>query len=182
MKFSLALCLYIFFIATFFSCENDIKVVNKIASMKETNVETVKVVKTFYSDKGILKAQLQAPLVLEYNTKAPYKELPNGVLVTFYDAEKKEDGSLKAKYGISYDFKNIIVVRNAVEVVNTKNEKLNTEELTWDVKSHILYTDKPVKITTGKEILFGDGLTAKEDFSAYKIKRLTGTVKMKNDL
>jgi hypothetical protein len=30
-------------------------------------------------------------------------------------------------------------------------------------------------------MLFGEGLTAKEDFSQYKIKHLTGTVKVKND-
>ncbi len=170
-------------IATIFSaCENDLATINKIASLKEANVETIKNVTTYYSDKGILKAQLQSPLVLEYNVKEPYKELPNGVLVLFYNEEKKEDGRLKAKYGISYDAQNKIVVKHDVEVVNVKGEKLNTDELTWDTKAHILFTDKPVKITTGKEILFGDGMTAKEDFSEYKIKHLTGTVKMKNDL
>jgi hypothetical protein len=38
-----------------------------------------------------------------------------------------------------------------------------------------------VKINTGKEVLFGEGMTAKEDFSEYKIKHLTGIVKVKND-
>jgi LPS export ABC transporter protein LptC len=107
--------------------------------------------------------------------------LPNGVLVLFYDDAQKEDGRLKAKYGISYDAQQKIIVRNDVEVVNVKGEKLNTEELTWDTKTHMLFTDRSVKINTGKEVLFGEGMTAKEDFSQYKIKHLTGTVKVKND-
>jgi LPS export ABC transporter protein LptC len=157
------------------------KKVSQIASLKEITVETVKDAQTYYSDKGNLKAQLQAPIMLLYNTKEPYKELPKGVLVLFYDDEQKEDGRLKAKYGISFDAQQKIIVRNDVEVVNVKGEKLNTEELTWDTKAHILSTDRNVKINTGKEVLFGEGMTAKEDFSQYKIKHLTGTVKVKND-
>ncbi|MEY2829152.1 MAG: hypothetical protein RIQ33_1010 [Bacteroidota bacterium] len=157
------------------------KKVSQIASLKEITVETVKDAQTYYSDKGNLKAQLQAPTMLIYNTKEPYKELPNGVLVLFYDDEKKEDGHIKAKYGISYEAQQKVIVRNSVEVINIKNEKLNTEELTWDTKAHTLFTDKKVQINTGKEVLFGEGLIAKEDFSQYKIKHLTGTVKVKND-
>jgi len=166
----------------FSACENDLATINKIASLKEANVETIKNVTTYYSDKGMLKAQLQSPLVLEYNVKEPYKELPNGVLVLFYNEEKKEDGRLKSKYGISYDSKELIVVKHDVVVVNVKGERLNTEELTWDTKKHILYTDKHVTITTGKEILYGDGMTAKEDFSEYQIEHFKGSVKVKNDL
>jgi LPS export ABC transporter protein LptC len=176
---------YFFLLITFsffFSCENDIKTINKIAALRETNVEIVKDITTYYSDKGILKAQLKSPLVKEYVVKEPYKELPNGVEVTFFNAEKEEDGKLNARYGITYESKNLVVVRNDVVVINQKGEKLNTEELTWDTKQHILFTDKHVAITTGKEILYGDGMTAKEDFSEYKIKHLTGTVKVKNSL
>jgi len=103
------------------------KKVSQIASLKEITVETVKDAQTYYSDKGKLKAQLQAPIMLLYNTKEPYKELPKGMLVLFYDENQKEDGRLKAKYGISYDAQQKIIVRNDVEVVNVKGEKLNTE-------------------------------------------------------
>jgi hypothetical protein len=43
-----------------------------------------------------------------------------------------------------------------------------------------LYTDKFVKITTDGEQLFGEGMEAQEDFTNYKIKKLRGTVKVKN--
>jgi hypothetical protein len=42
------------------------------------------------------------------------------------------------------------------------------------------YTDKPVKIITPEQTLYGDGLEANEDFSAYTIKNIKGTLRVDN--
>src|SRR5690606_41136095 len=50
-----------------------------------------------------------------------------------------------------------------------KDQKLNTEELFWRRDKGEIYTDKFVRIETAEEILLGEGLTATQDFSSYKI-------------
>ena len=46
--------------------------------------------------------------------------------------------------------------------------KLNTEHLIWDQEKKIIYTSAAVTITKGNEIIRGEGLEAKEDFTNWK--------------
>jgi hypothetical protein len=64
--------------------------------------------------------------------------------------------------------------------VNTKGERLNTEEIIWDEQKKKIYSDKYVTIHTKDEILFGYGFESNEDFSKYKIFKLSGTIRMED--
>ena len=162
------------------ACVNDMAKVNRIASDKEASSEVVKNVYTTYSVKGHLRAKLRSPELVVTTMPKPGKEMPAGLEVQFYDDSLRENGKLSAKYGFNDELHNTITVRKNVVVVNVKGEQLETEELNWDMNKHILYTDKFVKITTDGEQLFGEGMEAQEDFTNYKIKKLRGTVKVKN--
>jgi LPS export ABC transporter protein LptC len=162
------------------ACVNDMAKVNRIASDKEASSEVVKNVFTTYSVKGHLRAKMRSPELVVTTMSKPGKEMPAGLEVQFYDDSLRENGKLSAKYGFNDELHNTITVRKNVVVVNVKGEQLETEELNWDMNKHILYTDKFVKITTDGEQLFGEGMEAQEDFTNYKIKKLRGTVKVKN--
>ncbi len=155
--------------------------IHKIAPAKEINVERISQVETYYSDYGAIKAKLTAPELDVYQSNEPYKELPKGLSLTFYKEDFTEDGKLTALYGINYEGRNTIIVRRNVVVVNVKGEQLNTEELIWDMNKHILFTDKFVIINTGDEQIKGFGMEAREDFTNYKIKKVTGVVKVKDE-
>lgn len=158
------------------------KTVNKIASLKEVGVETATNVETFYSNAGIVKAKLNAPLLKRFNNSAPYTELAKGLSLVFYDEHMQENGRMTARYGINYEQEQKMIVRNNVVVVNVKGEILNTEELTWNQATRKIFTDKFVKITTADEVLYGDGMEADEDFTHYKIRKIKGTIKVKENL
>jgi hypothetical protein len=66
-------------------------------------------------------------------------------------------------------------------VVNEKNEQLNTEHLVWDEQKGLIYSDKFVKINTGKEILMGEGMESDERFNRWKIKRPKGSITIKEN-
>jgi lipopolysaccharide assembly outer membrane protein LptD (OstA) len=75
-----------------------------------------------------------------------------------------------------------MIARNNVEVINIKGEKLNSEELIWNNKNKKIYTEKFVTIQTKDEIIYGDGLEANEDLTNYKIKKIRGTIQVKENL
>ena len=68
-----------------------------------------------------------------------------------------------------------------VFLVNSKGEQLNAEELIWDQNKKKIFSDKFVKVTTEDEIMFGNGFESNEDFSEYKVKKLTGQLKIDKD-
>ena len=69
--------------------------------------------------------------------------------------------------------------RNVV-VVNEKGEKLNTEHLIWEEEGDRITSDAFVKITTADEILMGEGLESNQSFTKYRIKKIKGTIRLKD--
>ncbi len=131
--------------------------------------------KTIYSDNAEVKVILRAPkqLALQMGDR----EFPKGVVVDFYEGGEISS-TLTSNYGRYFKETNKYVVSGNVIINNTKESKrLNTEELYWmPAEEKILVKeDKQVIITTKTDVLKGEGLEAKQDFSTYKILHPTGT-------
>jgi LPS export ABC transporter protein LptC len=132
-----------------------------------------------YTDSGYLRAKLYAPLIERHSKAAkPFVELPNGLKADFYNTKKEIESKLTAGYGINYLDSRVVEVRDKVKVTNTKNETLKTEKLFWDQNTKEIYTDNSVEIITEKEKLYGQGMRAAQDFSAWKITKVTGVVSL----
>lgn len=163
------------------SCSTDMEKIKQITAKKEFAAETGKEVEVLYSDSARVKIKLIAPVILRYRAPEPHTVMPGGVRVYFYNDSLEVDSRLTANYAVSHDNKDEMVVQNNVIVINTKGEKLATEELIWDQKKEKIFSNKFVKITTPDEIIFGDGLESNQEFTEYKIKKIKGTINVKQD-
>jgi LPS export ABC transporter protein LptC len=144
--------------------------------------ETAEQVEITYTDSGVLKARLNAPLMVAVKqTKEPYMEMTKGLKGTFYGNDGAVESYLSSEYAISYNESKKVILRRNVEVMNVKGERLNTEELHWDQKSGKIYTDKFVQITTADQIIMGDGMTANQTFTEWEINRYRGTINLQHD-
>jgi len=168
-------------IATFISCENDMKVINNIGNKDNLPVDSSKNVETIYSDSAKIVFIVKAPVVNRYEGDKPYSEMPKGVELTSYDSLMHVKSKLTANYAIRYEKEMMMEAKNNVVVVNERKEQLNTEHLVWDQQKAIIYSDKFVKINTGKEILWGDGMESDEMFDKWKIKKPKGSINVRED-
>ena len=133
---------------------------------------------TLYSDSAKVMIKLQAPLQEDYENGDMV--FPKGIDIEFYEQGGALTSTLRANYGKQERNKDLYLVRGNVVVENLqKQEKLETEELYWNKNKAQIYTDKFVKITTPEEILMGHGLQANQDFSNYKIRKVTGIFSLK---
>lgn len=134
-----------------------------------------------YTDSGKLKAQIKSPLLSAVkDVSDPFLEMSKGLAVDFFDDNRVRKSWLAANYGISYSEKKMIIVREKVEIMNIKGEKLQTEELIWDQKTQRIRTDKNVTITTRDKIFHGEGMESNQTFTDWEIKKLTGTISTYN--
>ncbi len=127
----------------------------------------------WYSDSAIVKLVINAAKVLEYENGD--SEYPEGIYVEFYGKDSVITSTLegdKAYYNKKKDLHQIVGNVKLESLI--KKQKLNTEELFWDPKDKQVYTDKFVIIETEEDILYGEGLTAAQDFSSYRILNPTG--------
>jgi LPS export ABC transporter protein LptC len=163
-------------LAMLFSCSPDIKTIEAITKDQNIPVETARNLRIVYSTHGVIQMIMEAPSMQKFANEKPYMELPDGFLMIFYDSLMNENSRISANYAIQYEEDQLIDARNDVVVQNMENnQKLNTEQLIWDQKGEIIYTEKFVKITTEEEVLYGDGFESDDRFSAWIIKNPTGT-------
>lgn len=160
----------------FAGCVNNVNEVNKATQLAEPGIEYGKDIELFFSEDGEVKIRVTAPTVVRHNTEDPYTEFTDGLKVEFYNDSMQVDTWLTANSGTRYEAQGRTVLQNDVQVLNKKNEHLSTEELIWDEKRHIIYSDKFVKITTPDQVLYGDGMEADEQLTRYTIKKPRGTI------
>ncbi len=162
-------------VAMLFSCQNDLQTIDTLTRIDEGPVESAFNVEVVYSDRGFVRMILQAEQMDRFAGEEPYLELPKGLYVVFYDTLMHETSSMSARYAISYEDTEIIEARNDVVVINELGERLNAEELTWDQRQGIIYSDKFVKVTTDDEVMYGEGFMADERFNTWSFDRPRGT-------
>lgn len=157
------------------SCENDIKTIASLSLTDSMPEEIAKNIQVIYSDSGRTKALLESPLMKKFELNDPYFEFPEGFKIIFYDSVMKPQTEITAKYGIRNEKSKIMEAKNNVVVKSiSKEEQLDTEHLIWDETKRIIYTEVFVKITRPDRVIYGDGLTSDQDFTAYTIKNLKG--------
>jgi len=164
-------------IAMLFSCENKMSEIDKLTS-KEINTDNhISDLDMIYTDSGIVKLRLKAPIaIIHEDKKEPFKEFPEGIEVFFFkDRDTIVENYLKANYAINHEKKDLTEVRGDVIVINDKGDTLRTEQLFWNSKKKIIYSDELVRIIQKNQVIIGEGgFEADENFNYYSIKNSSG--------
>lgn len=121
-----------------------------------------------YTENEKLKVKMRTPLLYEFKNND--REFPKGLNLEFYDLNGKLASTLRADHAYYFKAEDKWRARGKVEVINLeKNEQLTTEELFWFPTKETISSEKFVTIRQQKEVIFGEGLTAKQDMSTYEI-------------
>ena len=130
-------------------------------------------VELFYTEDTQVKVKMTSPLLYEFESGD--REFPDGIYLEFYDETGKLESTLRANEAYYFKKEHQWRGRGKVEVKNMeKNEQLNTEELFWKPADEKIFTDKFVTIRQQTDVIYGQGLEAKQDMSDYVIKRPEG--------
>ena len=161
-------------ILSLFSCSNDIDEINAITGGYNTSIDIGKNVVITYSDSAQIKVIIEGATIMKHNAvNNPKEEFPDGVKVTFLNANKKPSSWLTAETAIRDPKQKKVFVRGNVNFYNEDKDKLQSHELIWDEKEGIIYTEKFVKITRPMkgDTIYGLGFETDEEFKKVKIKR-----------
>ncbi|MFN2394635.1 MAG: LPS export ABC transporter periplasmic protein LptC [Bacteroidales bacterium] len=171
-------------LAMFFSCSPDLETVETITRKDELPAEAAENLRILYSSHGRIQMIMEAPEMERFEGDEPYMELPEGFVMSFFDEFMNETSRISAKYAIQYEKDDLIDARNDVVVENMETlEKLNTEQLIWDRKNETIHSDKFVKVTSGEDVLYGEGFESDDRFTSWSIKEIWGSfsVDLEND-
>jgi LPS export ABC transporter protein LptC len=160
-------------------CERAPEIEHEALTQEDTFVDALEGVEILYSDSAIVRVRVTAPAMLNYaDRENPRQEFAQGVKVEFLNPDTTVSSTLSAQKGVRYVERGLVVVRDSVVLVTSRQEMLETEELTWDEKAEKISTEKFVKVTKPGEVIYGYGLEANQDFSYWKITVPKGRIKL----
>jgi hypothetical protein len=67
-----------------------------------------------------------------------------------------------------------MIANNNVKLKGFDNKELKSEQLIWDKKKNLVYTESEITIQTDDEIISGVGFKSTPDFIEYEIKKAKG--------
>jgi LPS export ABC transporter protein LptC len=125
-------------------------------------------IELLYTEKEQVKVKMTAPLLYEF--KSGDREFPKGLYLEFFNEQGVLASTLKSNHAYYFKSENKWRAKGNVQVVNQeKNEHLNTEELFWFPAKEWISTESFVTIRLQSEVIYGEGLEAKQDMSTYRI-------------
>lgn len=175
------LFLFLVIVLSIAACENDLADIERVMDGMETKQEVMKGVEMLYSDSAVVRVKIRSPRVVRHiDKKNPRQEFLDGMAVDFFTPNQQISSELTAKYGVRFDNKNQVIVRDSVIWQSKRGERLETEELIWDENAGKLYTNKYVTIIRPDEIIYGYGFESNQDFTYSKIKAIEGVIKVED--
>ena len=140
---------------------------------KNTLIASFENIRRIYSEEGLLKIKIEAPLEYIYQNEDVY--YPKNFRISMYNPNGQITTTLTADSGRLEQATKLYHAYGNVEVINHEQEqKVNTPELHWNRFKREIYTDKEIVIKTPTETLYGIGMTSNEEFSKYKVWQPTG--------
>ena len=153
-----------------FSCGNPTSVIQQLASDDTLSGVVAYDVVFYRSDSGIVKVELQAPVMVREDADTAFIEFPQGFHATIFDNNHRVTSEISADYGINHtDIKMVEAIGN-VKVENQQNgQSLYSDKLYWYQDTKMIYTRSKVRIIMPDKDITGDSLEAYENFDAYTI-------------
>jgi LPS export ABC transporter protein LptC len=146
----------------------------------EGPLRVVEKVETYYTENETVKVKMIADVVHEFQNGD--REFPKGLYLEFFDETGALESTLRANHAFYFKEQKQWRGRGKVQVKNiAKNEQLNTEELFWEPEKERIHTDKFVTIRQQEDVIYGQGLEAKQDMSEYTILKPEGEFEVQED-
>jgi LPS export ABC transporter protein LptC len=164
------------------SCRNDMETIRSLEVVDTLPALTARDIEIIYSEKGQAHVRLISPYLVSKEEDEPLLIFPEGFTIYFYDTLMNVTSTITADYGLSREKKKLMEARHNVIVENVeKDETLNTEELFWDRAKEIIYSEKTVRITSGGQVIIGEGLYSKQPFDKLEVYKTTGVLEIKEE-
>ena len=158
-------------------CRNDPADVAALFPEQRPDAEVMTDFETIYSDSARVKVRIRGPRLLRYQEGNDWVQLfPDGATVEFFDPGGRVSSTMRSGYGIRYEDREQVIVRDSVVWESSAGDRLDTEELIWDAKPKRIYSDRFVRLRQRDQEITGVGFESNEDFTESRVRAIRGVV------
>ncbi|NAS31409.1 LPS export ABC transporter periplasmic protein LptC [Flavobacteriaceae bacterium R38] len=169
----------VFTVTMFFSCENEIKELRELDTVKKFPEGIAEDFVLTYTDSARVKAILTSEKNLNFSNQSfPYQEFPDGVKVVFMGDNNKES-VVTADYAIIYSLTDVIDLRGNVVLETHDGKRLEAPQLYWDQKNEWIFTEKNYTFTSPDLNMGGIGIDFNKEFTIVNSHKNAGDAVIK---
>lgn len=168
--------------AFFFSCKNDIRVVQEIGEEDTAPFQSTYNGEYTFTDSGQVRNILRAGKLEQFINDTDYTKVSEGFTLEIYNRAERLAGVLTADNGYYFEAQNRMQAEDNVIFSNPKGDSLFTQSLIWQSDSNLIYTDRQVRILKEGTEIRGKGLRSNEDFSRYTILAPAGDISIPDEM
>lgn len=180
IKYSFICIAMLLGVAMLFSCENNIREIQRKKNQRFPIGETENF-ELIYTDSTRVKAILKSKKNFDFtNQKFPYMEFPEGLVVELFN-NKQEKSIVEANYGIFYLKTSILELRDSVRLTTPEGKKLKTDQLFYYETDQWVFTEKPFTFIDSLQgsVTNGVGMDFDRNFTQLKAHKITGILPIK---
>lgn len=113
---------------------------------------------------GKVEYRFKTPRLERYEkAEEPYMLFPVGVEIeTFQDSTKERESFLRADWATFNEIQELWEAKGNVVGININGDTLYTQQIFWDQKEQMIYSNVDTKVKTAGQIVLGDGFTSNE--------------------
>ncbi|MEL4306636.1 LPS export ABC transporter periplasmic protein LptC [Joostella sp. CR20] len=170
----------VFAVTMFFSCEGNLKEVQKMNAFTKTPIGIAENFVLKYTDSLRLTAVVSGPVYEDFSNQTfPYREFPKGVHVDFYDKDNQKS-TVSANYGIIYLNTKLIDMQGNVVLETHDGKRLNAPQLYWDQNNQWIFTEGDYTFTSPDLNMKGVGIDFNKEFTVVSSHGNSGTAVVKD--
>lgn len=162
-------------------CQNEISEIKAITDPKLVPVQSTFNSSFSYSIDGVVRTKIYALQLDQYVSDSSYLIAPKTFHIQFFDSLGQYTGTMNGNEAIFSQKSNTLWTKGNLVLENWKNEKLETNSLTFYLDSDLVYTPDFVKISSENSVLEGKGLRSNGSFSNYEINQTSGNFNTENN-
>lgn len=122
------------------------------------------------SDSGVVSFIVKAPVFNTYRQDSAYTDYPEGITAISYNEAGVQQAILTADFACNINNTMYKASKNVVIIDVLKGDTLETEEIIWDQRKRMIYSNVLVKQSKADgSVNYGDGFEADERFTKYTI-------------
>lgn len=157
------------------SCKDEAPI--DTAEMTADDVPTMltRDVETMISDSGVTRYRINTPIWYVYDeVEEPYWRFPEGLHLDKFDNFFRTEATVQADSAVYLKRKQIWRLDGNVYIHNVLDEKMLTQQLFWDQRSHKLYSDSFIHIERADRTIEGYGFDSNEQMTRYSVRKVSG--------
>ena len=160
--------------ALFTSCEDSsTTVVSHPTNPEVVPTMTTTDVQTIISDSGITRYRIAAPMWNMFEeAKEPHWTFPKGVKCEELDKNFNAVTTIQCDSAYFDKGNSLWTLTGNVRISNVNNDLILTDQMTWDQRSHQMYSDAFIHIEKQGRIIEGYGYVSNERLTTYQLRQV----------